>query len=138
MTTRSAIYKKVPGFVIYAWNCPEAEQYASDSDIKLINKKAANKIKVKITSKKLKKKKVRLKWKKTKYVDGFVVYEKKPKGKFKKVATIKDGNATSWTGKKLTSVKKGNKVYYKVRSFTKFGERKAYGKWSKVCSVKVN
>ena len=130
--------KKVPGFVMYAKGDSAASQYCDVYGIKLIDEKAAKKIRVNMTAKALAHKKVRLQWKKTKYVSGFEVYKlNKKTGKYKKAATIKNGSAVSWTSKTLSGEKKGSKVRYKVRAYTRVGNSTVYGKWSKVKSVRI-
>ena len=140
--TGDTVFKKVPGFVIYATSGSVASDYAYENGFKLITQKDAKKMKTKVRAKALKGKKVRLNWKKKKYASGYQIYlakskKAKKKGKFKKVATIKTPNTVKWTGKKLSKKLKGKRIYYKVRTYTKVGSKNYYGKWSKVVSVKV-
>lgn len=100
--------------------------------------KAAKSAKAKIKAKAIKGKRVKLTWKKIKSVSGFEVYQAvKKKGKYKKVATINKAKATKWISKKLKKYKRGKKVFYKVRVFTKIDGKRIYGKWSNVAKAKI-
>ncbi len=129
---------KISGFVVYTETNTEAEEYAFANGFKTITEKTAKKWKPKLKRKALKKRKVRLTWSKKKYATGYQIYQKtKKKGKFKKVATIKNAKTTKWTSKKLSKKLKGKRVYYKVRTYTVIGTKTYYGKWSKTVSAKV-
>ncbi|MBQ9179473.1 MAG: leucine-rich repeat protein, partial [Firmicutes bacterium] len=125
----------VKGFVIYAKNNPVAEDYAYSMGIKYIDGKRAKAFKTTMKAKRAKGKKVRLTWTKNKYVTGYQIYKAaKKKGKYKRAATIKKPSTAKWTSKKM---KKGKRVYFKMRTYTKIGNKTFYGKWSKVKSVKI-
>ena len=62
------------------------------------------------------KKGLKLKWKAQKKCDGYYIYKKTGKGKYKLTATIKKGKTSSWTDKK---VKKGTKYRYYIRAYVK-------------------
>ena len=71
---------------------------------------------------------LKITWKKVSGANGYVVYRATaPKGKYKKVKTVKKG--TKLTNSKL---KKGKKYYYKVRAYKKIDKKKYYSKYSKV------
>lgn len=131
-------FTKVPGFVVYGTYGSEAYAYAYNHGLKFVDKKRnAAAVKVKITAKSLKKKKVKLTWKKTTGVSGFEVYRAtKKNGKYKKAATIKKPSAKSWT-KKYAKTKVGKKLYFKVRSYTMVDGKKIYGKWSNIVAAKI-
>jgi hypothetical protein len=94
----------------------------------------ARKITVSPRAKALKKRKVRITWKKVAGVSGFEVWQSaKKNGAYKKAATLK-ASATLWKSKKI---KKGKKVFFKVRAFTKVQGKTVYGTWSKVLTVKL-
>ena len=89
----------------------------------------------KINLQNLKKRKVRITWKKVKNADGYQVYRAtKKNGKDKAVSTLKKGTAVSYTNKKL---KKKSTYYYKVRAYKKVGKKTVYGAYSKTVSVKI-
>ena len=69
-----------------------------------------------ITSVSNTKKGLKLKWKAQKKCDGYYIYKKTGKGKYKLTATIKKGKTSSWTDKK---VKKGTKYRYYIRAYVK-------------------
>ncbi len=79
---------------------------------------------------------VKLKWKKVKNADGYVVYRSTKKGSgYKAVKTIKKGSTVTYTKKNL---KKGKTYYYKVKAYKKKSSgKKAYGAASNVKKVKV-
>lgn len=136
--TGEAIFEKVPGFVVYGTYGSEAYKYAYNNGLLFVDrKKDASEAKVKITAKALKKKRVKLKWVKKTGVSGFVVYKATRKnGKYKKAATIKKGSATSWTGK-YAKLKKGKKLYFRVRPYTLIDGHKVFGKWSNIRPVRI-
>ena len=71
---------------------------------------------------------LKLKWKKQKDVDGYLIYryDKKTK-KYKHIKTIKGNNHTEYVNKKL----KTNKIYrYKLAAYKKINQRKIFSKKS--------
>lgn len=84
--------------------------------------------------KKVSAKKVTLKWKKVTKVNGYVIYYKKGKGKWKKLSTIKSANKTTYSKKGLNGK---SKYSFKIRSYTKKGKKKKYGKYSSVISYNM-
>ena len=91
--------------------------------------------KVKIKGRGLKSHKIKLTWKAISGVNGYQVYRAaKKKGKYKKAATIKKPKKAIWTSKKL---KKGKRYYFKVRPYTRIGNKVYYGKWSNIVKKKV-
>ena len=74
-------------------------------------------------------------WKKCKYANGYQIYYSKNKkfNKISKKVNIKGGSITTYTAKNL---KKGKKYYVKVRAYKYIDNKKIYGKWSNVKSVK--
>lgn len=63
----------------------------------------------------------KLTWKRVSGVSGYVVYRSNSKnGKYKAVATIKNGRTTSYTDK----VKGGRNYYYKVKAYKTVGKKK--------------
>ena len=136
--TGDIVYNKVPGFVIYGTYGSEAYAYAYNNGFKFVDKKRnAAALKVKITAKSLKKKRVKLTWKKTTGVSGFEVYKATGKnGKYKKAATIKKASAKTWT-KKYAKTKTGKKLYFKIRPYTMVDGQKIYGKWSNIVTAKI-
>ena len=100
-----------------------------------IKKVKASKTSVK--AKVVKKRKVKLSWKYVSYASGYYIYQaSKAKGKYKKVATVKNRWSTSWT-KKFKKSKKSKKYYFKVRAYIKVGKKVYRGKLSKAVKVKV-
>lgn len=70
---------------------------------------------------------LKISWKKVSGASGYVVYKAtSPKGKYKKIKTVKRG--TKYTSGKL---KKGKKYYYKVRAYKTIDKKKYYSKLSK-------
>ena len=127
--------KPVKGFVIYAKHNPVAEDYAYSIGLKYIDRKAAKAFRIKMKKASSKKGKATLKWQKNKYVTGYKIYKaKKKNGKYKLVANIKKASKAKWTSKKQ---KRGRKVFYKMRPYTKISDKTYYGKWSKVKRVKI-
>lgn len=73
-------------------------------------------------------------WKKVKGAIGYQIYMKSGKGKFKLIKTLKKAKKVKFTKKKL---KKGKTYTFKVRAYVKRGNRKVYGKFSKVRKIKI-
>lgn len=72
---------------------------------------------------------VTVKWKKVSSASGYVVYQKKDNGKYKKVATIKSGSKVSYTKSGLSSA---TKYSYKVKAYKTKSNNKTYSSYSKV------
>ncbi len=87
--------------------------------------------KVKGLSVKSKKKKLAVTWKKVTGARGYqIYYSTSKKFKKKKQRTVKKNKVT------LKKLKTGRTYYVKVRAYTVDGNRKVYGKWSKVVKKK--
>lgn len=90
---------------------------------------------IKITSVKAKSKtSVTIKWKKVSGVKGYVIYQKKSGGSYKKIATVKGGSKVSYTKK---SLKSGTKYYYKIKTYKVVKGKKVYSSYSSAKSVKT-
>lgn len=77
-------------------------------------------------------KSIKIKWKKVSGAKGYVIYQKKSSGSYKKIKTITSGKTTSYTKKKLSN---RTKYSYKIRAYKYSGSKKVYGEYSKVKSV---
>ena len=75
-------------------------------------------------------------WKRDKNVTGYEIYcsTKKSSG-YKLEKDITKNKTTSYTDKNLT---KGKNYYYKIRAYKKVNDKKVYGSYSSVKSVKIN
>lgn len=83
----------------------------------------------------IRKKKVKLTWKKAKNVNGYEIYRStKKNGKYRKIKTIKKNSITGYINVKL---KGRQQYYYKVRSYKMVGKRKYYSSFTEVEKVKV-
>lgn len=102
------------------------------------NTTTATKIKLAKQTAKVKtngKKKIKVSWKKNTKASGYeIVYSTKKSFKGKKTIVVKSNKTTSKVIKKLKSKKK---YYVKVRSYKKVGNKKVYGAYSTVKTVKV-
>lgn len=100
--------------------------------------KAATSVKkparVVIKSLKKSKKKVTLKWKQVADANGYQIYMKKGKGKYKRIKTIKNPKKIKLIKKKL---KKGITYRFKVRAYKLNGTKKIYGTYSKIKKIKL-
>ncbi len=75
-------------------------------------------------------KKQTISWKKTNGVDGYIIYQSTAKnGKYKKIATIKSANTTTY---KISGLKAGTRYYYKVRTRNKVNGKVGYGSYSTI------
>lgn len=74
----------------------------------------------------------KLTWKKVSKAKGYVIYQKKNSGKYKKVKTITKGSTKKWTAKKLN---KSATYRYKIKSYKKSGKKKIYSRYSKVAKL---
>ena len=89
----------------------------------------------KIKLQNLKKRKVRITWKKVKNADGYQVYRAtKKNGKYKLVKVVKGNKKVSYTNTKL---KKNKKYYYKVRAYRTVKGKKVYGAFSSKKSILI-
>ena len=71
-------------------------------------------------------------WKKVSGASRYALYRStSEKGKFEKIATIKDPSTLSYTDKKLTC---GKTYYYKVRAYRKVSDKNYYGSYSDIKS----
>ena len=75
---------------------------------------------------------IKIKWKKVSGASGYVIYQKKSSGSYKKIKTVTSGKTTSYTKKKLSNK---TKYSYKIRAYKKSGSEKIYSKYSNVKSV---
>lgn len=78
---------------------------------------------------------IKLKWKKAKKCQGYIISRstKKHYG-YKEIATIKNNKKTSYTDKNL---KKNKKYYYYIKAYNSKGNITVYGKYSKVAGIKT-
>ena len=105
-------------------------QKLSTTAVKDILKKVS-----KIKLQNLKKRKVRITWKKVKNADGYQVYRAtKKNGKYKLVKVVKGNKKVSYTNTKL---KKNKKYYYKVRAYRTVKGKKVYGAFSSKKSILI-
>lgn len=105
-------------------------QKLSTTTVKDILKKVS-----KIKLQNLKKRKVRITWKKVKNADGYQVYRAtKKNGKYKLVKVVKGNKKVSYTNTKL---KKNKKYYYKVRAYRTVKGKKVYGAFSSKKSISI-
>ena len=80
-----------------------------------------------LSVKSVKKKKITLNWKKASGAAGYQIYRKSGSGSYKLVKTVKSAGTTKWTD---SSVKRGKKYTYKIRSYVKVNGKIKYGKFS--------
>ncbi len=109
---------------------------AVDYCFKITESKAFNKSTVSgLTAKSKSKKKVTLRWKKLNGACGYKLYRStKKKSGYTCIKTIKKGKTITFTDRKVKSKKI---YYYKVRAYTKSGDKRTYSKYSTVKKVKV-
>lgn len=114
---------------------PNVTTGSSEKNVITKSAKVTKPSKVKgLKAKKLKKKSIKLTWKKVKGVSGYqVMYSAHKKfKKNKKVVKIK----SSVTNKKIKGLKKKT-YYFKIRAYKKVDGKTFYGDWSKVQKVKI-
>lgn len=87
-----------------------------------------------IKSLKKSKRKVILKWKKIADANGYQIYMKKGKGKYKRIKTFKNPKKVKLIKKKL---KKGVTYRFKVRAYKLNGNKKVFGNYSKIKKIKL-
>ena len=105
--------------------------YIYGLNVSFVKTPAATKI-TKITSKN---KSAIVKWSKKSSATGYIVYRStSKKGTYKKVATIKNKNTTSYKNKGL---KKGKRYYYKVKTYRTYNGVTAYANLSSYKSIRV-
>lgn len=86
-------------------------------------------------AKNVKKKSVKLTWKKVSKATGYEVYRKSSKkGSYKKITTIKKGTTVKYTNKKL---KKHKKYTYKVRAYRTVNKKTVKGSFTSAKTVKI-
>lgn len=86
--------------------------------------------KTKITSVYITNNKITVKWKKTKNIDGYIIYMSHSKnGKYKKIKTIKDTKTTKYTKKNINESKK---YYFKIKTYITKKRKKKYSKFSNI------
>jgi predicted nucleic acid-binding Zn-ribbon protein len=82
------------------------------------------------------KKQATLAWKKIANTDGYqITYSKTKNFKNSKTVTVKNATTVKTTIKKLEG---GKTYYFKVRGYSKIGDKTVYTKWSKVIKKKIN
>jgi uncharacterized protein YjdB len=127
VTTGKTYYYKVAAYVTKSGN----KSYGVKSAVKSVKvvPAAVSNLSVKNTAGR----NVKVKWGKVAGADGYVVYRtKKTDGKFKAVATVKNG--VTYTSVKLS---KGKTYSYKVRAYKLVGNKKVYGPYSDVQNVTI-
>jgi len=77
---------------------------------------------------------IKIKWKKVSGAKGYVIYQKKSSGSYKKIKTITSGKTTSYTKKKLSN---RTKYSYKIRAYKKVNGKTYYSRWSAIKKVRV-
>ena len=83
----------------------------------------------------IKKRKVKITWKKAKNVSGYEIYRcTKKNGKYKRIITIKKGGTIGCINSKL---KTRQRYYYKIRSYKIVGKKKYYSSFTGIKNIKV-
>ena len=81
---------------------------------------------------KVKNKKVRLKWNKSRMANGYLVYRTDAGGKFRQIATLKGSKGVTFTDKKVTT----KKTYrYRVRAYRTIKGGRLFGRFSPAIRV---
>ncbi|MBQ2643296.1 MAG: fibronectin type III domain-containing protein, partial [Eubacterium sp.] len=91
--------------------------------------------KVNFKAKNIKKKAVKLSWKKIKNANGYTVQYALNKKFTKKKKTV--NVKASKTSKTIKKLKKKKTYYFRARAYCNYKGKKVYGKWSKVKKVKI-
>lgn len=91
--------------------------------------------KVNLKAKNIKKKAVKLSWKKIKNANGYTVQYALNKKFTKKKKTV--NVKASKTSKTIKKLKKKKTYYFRARAYCNYKGKKVYGKWSKVKKVKI-
>lgn len=79
---------------------------------------------------------IKIKWTKRSYVTGYVIYRKiGTKGKYKKIAVIKNPKTTSYIDRKL---KKNKTYYYKMKTYKKNKNKNVYSVYSNTRKIVLN
>lgn len=91
--------------------------------------------KVNLKAKNIKKKAVKLSWKKIKNANGYTVQYALNKKFTKKKKTV--NVKASKTSKTIKKLKKKKTYYFRARAYCNYKCKKVYGKWSKVKKVKI-
>lgn len=85
--------------------------------------------------KNVKKRKVKVRWKKVKGADGYEIYRStKKNGEYSRIKTIKKVGTVNYTNSKLKNKKQ---YYYKIRAYKTVNGKKYYSVFSGVKSVKI-
>lgn len=87
-----------------------------------------------ITVKKKGKTKAKITWKKVTGANGYEIFMRTGKGKYKKVKTITKGKTVTYT---QSGLKKKKRYSFRVRAYKNTGGKKLYGKYSKVKRIKI-
>lgn len=142
-----ATYLKTSGVTIYGQsNNPAAAKYAKNNGFTYKNMNTGKIVTITVTPTKPKKmastkakagkKQMTVTWKRDKRANGYQITYAQSKNfkKAKKNITI---NKNKTTKKVIKKLKSGKKYYVKVRAYKKSGNKKIYGAYSKVKTVKV-
>lgn len=142
-----ATYLKTNGVTIYGQsNNPAAAKYAKANGFTYKNMNTGKAVTIKVTPNKPKKvtspkaksgkKQMTVTWKRNKKADGYQITYAQSKNfkKAKKNVMIKKNKTTK---KVIKNLKSGKKYYVKVRAYKKSGNKKIYGAYSKVKTIKV-
>ncbi len=111
-----------------------------DDDHQNITDSGQTAVKVKKPSvlkvKNIKKKKVRITWKKVKGADGYELYRStKKNGKYSKIKTIKKSGTVKYTDSRI---KKKKRYYYKIRAYKNVNRKKYYSLFTGKKGIKIN
>lgn len=119
---------------VYTTNTSGGE-YSFSISTKKDNISKPEKISIKSLSTNKKKHSITLKWNKAKNANGYQIYYSKNKkfnNNIKKI-NINGANINSYT---LNKLKKGKRYYIKIRAYKYVGNKKLYGNWSNIKSIK--
>lgn len=76
-----------------------------------------------------------VRWRRVARANGYQIFmSTKKNGKYKRVATVKNGKKIKYTKKKLKS---GKTYYFKIRAYKKYNGRKVYSAYSTIKKIKV-
>lgn len=142
-----ATYLKTSGVTIYGQsNDPAAAKYAKNNGFTYKNMNTGKTVTITVTPNKPKKvastkakagkKQMTVTWKRDKKANGYQITYAQSKN-FKKAKKNVIINKNKTTKKVIKKLKSGKKYYVKVRAYKKSGNKKIYGAYSKVKTVKV-